>query len=106
MTLNNKMKGPDHKTSLEPKEFQMFVKCLRNTKFISGSSKKRATSQEIKLAKLVRKRVVAKTNIIKNEIFSLNNITTKRSDKGTDASKYFNLINKRAKKNYKIDQPI
>ena len=57
------------------------------------------------MAKLARKRVVAK-NILKNETLTKDNITTKRSNKGIDATKYFNLINKKAKKNYKIDQPI
>jgi N,N'-diacetyllegionaminate synthase len=106
LTLSKKMKGPDHKTSLEPDEFRKFVTSLRNTKFISGSSKKQPTRNEKKLAKLVRKRIVAKKNIKKNEVFNINNITVKRSNKGIDASNYFRMINKKAKKNYKIDQAI
>ena len=74
--------------------------------FVAGSFKKKPSANEIKLSNLVRKRIVAKKYIVRNDIFSIQNITTKRSKKGIDASKFFNLINKKAKKNYKIDQPI
>ena len=73
---------------------------------VAGSSQKKPSANEIKLSNLVRKRIVAKKYISKNDIFSVQNITTKRSRKGTDASKFFSFINKKAKKNYKIDQPI
>lgn len=106
LTLSKKMKGPDHATSLEPGEFKKFVVSLRNTMFVAGSFKKKPSTNEIKLSNLVRKRIVAKKYIAKNDIFSIQNITTKRSKNGVDASKFFNLINKKAKKNYKTDQPI
>ncbi len=106
LTLSKKMEGPDHLTSLEPDEFKKFVVSLRNTMSVAGSSQKKPSANEIKLSNLVRKRIVAKKYIYKNDIFSVQNITTKRSSKGTDASKFFNFINKKAKKNYKIDQPI
>ncbi len=105
-TLNKNMEGPDHKSSLEPNEFKNFVQALRNTKFVAGSSKKKPSKEELKLAKLVRKRIVAKKNIFKGQILNVDNITTKRSNKGTDASKFFDFINKKAKKNYRIDQAI
>ena len=48
LTLNKNMKGPDHKASLEPKDFKNMVKSIRNIekslgikkKFISKSEKK------------------------------------------------------------------
>ena len=106
LTLNKNMMGPDHKTSLEPLEFKEFVTSLRNTKFIAGSSKKKPTKEESKLAKIVRKRIIAKKEIKKNEYFNKNNITVKRSNKGISAINYFKYINKKAKRNYKTDQPI
>ena len=38
--------------------------------------------------------------IKKGELFSKNNLTTKRPLKGIDASNWFNFLNKKAKKNY------
>ena len=96
LTLDKKMKGPDHQASLEPEEFKNFVKSLRNTPYLAGSYQKKPTKQELVLAKLARKRVVAKKNILKNETLTKDNITTKRSNKGIDATKYFNLINKKS----------
>ena len=106
LTLNKRMKGPDHLTSLEPEEFKKFVISLRNTKFISGSPIKQPTQNEKKLSKLVSKKIVAKKFIKKGELFDPKNITVKRSNKGRDASNYFKTINKKAKKNYRIDEAI
>ncbi len=106
ITLNKKMKGPDHSTSMEPDEFRSFVSSLKNSTLIGGSAVKKPTKEEKILSNLVRKRIVAKKDILKNELFSLNNITVKRCYTGTRAEKFFNILNKKAKKNYKSDQPI
>ena len=41
LTLDKKMKGPDHQASLEPEEFKNFVKSLRNTPYLAGSYQKK-----------------------------------------------------------------
>ena len=30
LTINNNLEGPDHKASLNPKDFKKMVKCIRN----------------------------------------------------------------------------
>ena len=37
LTLDNRMPGPDHKSSIEPKEFINMVKCIRNVEKCLGS---------------------------------------------------------------------
>jgi N,N'-diacetyllegionaminate synthase len=106
ITLNRKMKGPDHSTSMEPSEFRSFVRSLNNSTIIGGSAVKKPTKEEKILSNLVRKRIVAKQHILKNELFSVNNITVKRCNTGIKAEKFFNILNKKAKKNYKPDEPI
>ena len=106
ITLDKKLEGPDHSTSLEPEEFKTFVKSLRNCRQIGGSSIKKPTKEEKLLSNLVRKRIVAKIKIRKNEQFSLQNITVKRSNSGIKAEKFFQILKKKAKKNYYPDQPI
>ena len=45
ITLNKKLKGPDHSSSLEPKEFIKFVERIRTTEEILGSHQKTPTKQ-------------------------------------------------------------
>ena len=48
LTLSNKLVGPDHKASLEPKNFRKMIKNIRNTEIILGSSEKKITNSEKK----------------------------------------------------------
>ncbi len=43
ITLNKKMPGPDHKASLNPKEFKEYVALIRNVEKALGKSKKQPT---------------------------------------------------------------
>ena len=106
-TLDNKFKGPDHKASLNPKDFKKYVKNIRETEAILGNNKKRVSKIEKKNSKVVRKFLVAKNLIKKGEIFTYKNITFKRTNRtGISASNYQKLIGKKAKKNYKLDEQI
>jgi N,N'-diacetyllegionaminate synthase len=106
LTLDKKLEGPDHKASLTPKEFSQFVKILRNVKIIKGSFIKKPTSDEKKMIKSARKYIVAKKNIKKNDNFTYENITVKRSGKGISAKNFFKILNKKAKKSYYKDEVI
>ena len=59
-TFNRYSKGPDHKASLEPKQFLEMVNNIRETEKSLGVSKKRITKSEKKNLKIVRKSIVAK----------------------------------------------
>jgi len=106
LTLNKKMKGPDHSSSLDPAEFINFAKLIRNTEKIIVSKKYKVTVDEAKNSKLVRKSIVAKIKIKKGEKFSRKNITAKRPDNGISASKWFEVLNKVAKKNFNVNELI
>ena len=105
ITLDKKMKGPDHKSSLEPKEFYKLVSSIRNIEK-TLSDKKQITESEKKNIKLVRRSIVAKKKIFKGEIFTENNLTTKRPGTGISPIFWYKYINKRSKRNYKVDQLI
>ena len=106
LTLNKKMRGPDHSSSLDPNEFFNFVKSIRNVEKIIVSKKNKITSEELMNSKLVRKSIVAKTKIKKGEKFSRKNITTKRPNNGISADKWFEVLNKVAKKNFEANELI
>jgi len=106
ITLNRKMNGPDHKASLEPKDFYDYVKLIRNTEILLGNYLKKPTSSEMKNKKMVRKSIVAKLNIKKGEKFSENNTTCKRPEGGISPIEWNKIIGKRSKKNFKADEFI
>ena len=105
-TLSKKMKGPDHKASLEPAELKKMIYYVRQTEKILGENKKKITSSEKKTKLLVRKSLVALKDISKGEKFTYNNLTTKRPGTGVSPFKIIDFIGKRSKKNYKKDELI
>ena len=105
-TLNNKLNGPDHSSSLNPKNFKIMVKNIRETELALGSMFKKITNSEKKNQNIIRKSIVASKIIKKNEKFTILNITTKRPAGGIPASKFFKIIGKVAKKNFKINEKI
>lgn len=62
-TLSRRMPGPDHKASLEPAEFRQMVLLIRQAEEALGSGIKKPTKNEEKIKRLVRKSIVAKTDI-------------------------------------------
>lgn len=106
ITLNKNMKGPDHKASLEPKELIDLIKVVNNAKKILGKFYKKPTKNELKNIKFARKSIVASRPIKKGEMFTENNITTKRPLLGIPASDWKKYIRKKAKKNFKYDEFI
>ena len=106
LTLNRKMKGPDHLASIEPKTFRSMVKAIRTTEKMLGDGKKIPTKKEIKIRNLVRKSIVSNKNIIKGEKFTEKNITTKRPGTGKSAILFNKILNTKSKKNYKNNNLI
>lgn len=106
ITLNKKMKGPDHKASLNIAEFKKMMDLIKNFNSSLGSYLKKPNQEEIKTALLVRKSIVAKKDILKGELFSKNNLTCKRPGSGISPSKFKILINKKSNKNYSTNEII
>ena len=106
ITLNKSMRGPDHKASMEPKDFYNYVKSIRNTETLLGSYLKKPTKSELKNKKLVRKSIVAKRNIKKGEIFSEFNTTCKRPEGGISPIYWNSVMGKKSKRQFRIDDFI
>lgn len=105
-TLNKKMKGPDHSSSLSPLELYKFVKKIRCYEKSLGKYEKKPYFNELKNLNIVRKQIVAKRQINKGERFSILNITTKRAKKGIPASNWDKIIGKKSKFNFYFDDNI
>ena len=106
ITLDNKMYGPDHKASLNLRDFEIYCKNIYSTIKILGKSKKLVSNNEKKNKKVVRKSVVAKKDIKKGEKFTLNNLTLKRPGYGLPSKKLNLLLNRKSKRNFKVNDLI
>ena len=105
-TISKNMRGPDHKASLSPRELFIFVKNIREAEIMMGNGLKTPSISEIKNMNIARKSIVALRNIKKGERFSPKNIGCKRPGNGITPMKYWNLINKKSKKNFLKDELI
>jgi len=106
LTLDTKMKGPDHFASINPSNFKKMIDGIKRVEKLLGKAAVKPTSEEIKNSKLVRKKIVALRYIKKGEKFNSNNITTKRAYKGISGMNWNNIIGKNAKKNFLKDEVI
>lgn len=55
ITLSKKMKGPDQLASDDPKQFEKYVKLIRNNEQLLGDFKKKKQKEEIEMLKISRK---------------------------------------------------
>lgn len=106
LTLDKSMAGPDHKTSLDPREFQQMVHGIRNIEMALGDGVKRPTEAELKNRDYVRKYLVAARDIKKGEAFSFENLCAKRCGLGITPMKLKDLLGKPAQRDYKKDERI
>lgn len=106
-TLSREMKGPDHKASLEPDELKEMISSIRNIeKAISGSGIKEPSPSELKNIPIARKSIVAAKTIKKGDLFTEQNITTKRPGNGISPMKWYDVIGKVSDRDYSEDQLI
>jgi len=105
-TIDKKMKGPDHTASLEPDEFALMVRSIRNIERALGDGIKRPSRSELKNRLIVRKSIVASRNIDKGEPFTAENITVKRPGTGISPVKWHDVVGKIAGRAFKEDEAI
>ena len=102
----NKKDWPYHKASLEPDQFKNLVNGIRNVSISLGNGEKKIRDSELKNISKVRKSIIAKKNIKKNELFSEKNLCSKRPGTGLSPMLWDEIIGKKATRNYKIDDFI
>lgn len=105
-TLDRNMEGPDHNASLEPDELKAMVKGIRQVEIALGSYVKTPTVSEVKNKSVVRKSIVAATDIEEGEELNTSNLTIKRPGSGLSPYRYWDLIGRKATKAYKLGELI
>lgn len=105
-TLDRTLPGPDHQASLEPTDLAAMVTAVRHIEEAMGTGNKAPSASERPNMPIARKSIVASRAIAKGEIFSPDNLTTKRPGTGVSPMEWDDWIGKAATRNYEPDEVI
>ena len=105
-TLDKTMDGPDHKASLEPAELAAMVTAVRHIEAAMGDGKKHVTASEAKNKPIARKSIVAARPIRKGEVFTAENLTTKRPGDGISPMCWYEVLGTAAVRDFAEDEQI
>jgi len=105
-TLDRNLPGPDHRASLEPDELKAMVAGIRNIERALGDGIKRPSPSELKNKPIARKSLVAATDIKAGELFSVENLATKRPGTGVSPMLWDEVIGRPASRDFNEDELI
>lgn len=105
-TLDKTMEGPDQAASLDPEELGQMVEAVRRIEKALGSDVKQATPLELENRKSIRKSIVAQKKIVKDSLFTEQNLTTKRPGTGISPMEWDRVIGQKAHRDFFPDEVI
>ncbi len=103
-TLDRNLPGPDHRASLEPSELKALVSGVRNVEKALGSAKKVASASEQKNIAIARKSIVTQQLIRRGDLFTAENLTTKRPGTGLSPMKWYEVLGRKASRDFAEDE--
>jgi len=105
-TLDKKMKGPDHKSSLNFIEFKKFVNAIRQTEKIMGSYEKKCLSVERQMKYVSTKSIAAAKDLKIGDTITYKVLKLLRPNKGVKSIDISKIIGKKLKKNKKQNEHL
>lgn len=93
-TLDKNLDGPDHKASMDPKEFSQYVNEIRLAELALGDGNKRVFDEELEMRKVSRKSLFASKDLNPGEIITAENIISRRPGIGITANFAKKIIGK------------
>lgn len=105
-TLDRTLEGPDHKSSLEPRELLEMVTHIRQLPLVLGTGEKKPSINESKNIVLARKYIVTKQDIKAGDIFNDTNLNTMRAGGEISARYWDDVIGKISSKDYMLGDKI
>lgn len=103
-TMNKSFPGPDHSSSMTPKELKQMVRAIRNAEAALGTADKAPTDIEQKNMVNMRRSLVASCDIKRGDFFTIENISFKRPSNGLSPSLYDQVIGRNATKNIRQNE--
>ena len=105
-TLDKNLPGPDQKASLDPAEFKAMVQAVRHVEAAIGDGRKHVTASEAPNKPIARKSIVAARAIHAGEVFTADNLTTKRPGDGISPMRWYEVLGQTAKRDFAEDEKI
>ncbi|HJD20388.1 MAG TPA: N-acetylneuraminate synthase [Candidatus Gemmiger faecigallinarum] len=105
-TLDKSLPGPDQKASLDPAEFKAMVDAVRHVEAALGDGRKHVTASEAPNKPVARKSIVAAKPIRAGEVFTADNLTTKRPGDGVSPMRWYEVLGQTAKRDFAEDEKI
>lgn len=105
-TLDKKLPGPDHSSSLNPDELTLMIKNIKEIQVALGNGIIKPTPEEEKNRDVVRKSIVSSMTLKKGRILTEEMINFKRPGTGISPKFYEKILGKKVKKLLKKDEPI
>ena len=105
-TLSRNLPGPDQKASIEPSELRELVSGVRQIELSLGNGIKIPSEAEERNIDVVRKSLVAQSDIHAEEVFSETNLTAKRPGTGISPMRYGEFLGRKAGRDYRKDEMI
>lgn len=106
VTLNKNFRGPDHPFAIEPKEMQDLIHGVRKIEECLGSYQRKLSSEEFINRNMIRRSIVAKKFIKKNNKIKISDIKFARPGTGIPTYQSEIVIGKRAKKDIEAETLI
>ena len=105
-TLDKTLPGPDQQASLDPTEFAAMVQAVRHVEAALGDGHKHLTESEAPNKAIARKSIVAARPIAEGEVFTEENLTTKRPGDGVSPMRWHDVLGQKAKRAFAEDEKI
>jgi N,N'-diacetyllegionaminate synthase len=105
-TLSRRLPGPDHRASLEPREFRRMVTGIRIVEKAVGGSVKAPTGSERELRLVARRSIVAAIEIPKRKLITKEMVVFKRPGTGIPPRELRRLVGRRATRQIKRDEVL
>lgn len=106
ITLDKNLIGPDHAASSDPKEFENYVKKIRETEIILGLKRKEIQKEEVSMIKFSRKSLYFAKKFKKGHVIGSDDLSCLRPGTGISPMKIKSFIGKKLKKNVKRHEKL
>ena len=91
-TLDNKLPGPDHKASVQPRQLKDLIRKIRRAEKILGDGEKKPRKSEFDVSKIVKKSLFAARDIPEETVLTAEMIDIKRPEVGLVPENFDKII--------------
>ena len=106
ITLSQKLVGPDHKASLEPKDFYEYVNLIRDAHKSLGDGIKKVEKIEKLTKKSMQKSIIVNQDLKKGEKINIDNTSSMRPSKGISPLYIDKIIGKKLRYSMKKNETL